>query len=208
MTKASTSTTADHMQLTLPKAPPLIKSSGWRGFRFQKIIYGLQVVPRAHSRHRSCPPGCPGVAIARTIEGAAFESRYISRRTDGALTYENTADYYVVEILLADNTRLIDIGDMVGQGLLPAEIELGLEASFVRSAHPTIRALHAKYIVTGKADGVLMRSRQSTTNTNVTVYQPAIGKLQVATPRPLTNDVEALRALIAVGKNRSLLNEL
>ena len=148
------------------------------------------------------------MAIARTIEGAAFESRFISRRPDGALTYENPADYYVVEIRLADNTRLIDIGDMVGQGLLPPEIELGLEASFVRSAHPTIRALHAKYIVSGKADGVLMRSRQSTTNTNVTVYQPAIGKLQVTTPLSLTNHVEALRELIVIGQNRSLLNAL
>ena len=205
MTKASTSRNA---VLTLPKAPPLIKSSGWQGFRFQKIVFGPQVVPRAQSRHRSCPPGCPGVAIARTIEGAAFESRYISRRPDGTLTYDNAADYYVIEIRLADNTRLIDIGDMVGQGLLPPEIELGQEASFVRWAHPTIRALHAKYIVTGKADGVLMRSRQSTSNTNVTVYQPAIGKLQVTTPRPLVNHVAALRELIAVAQNRSLLRDL
>lgn len=208
MTKASTSDRAAPLQLTLPKAPPLIKSSGWQGFRFQKIIFGPQVVPRAHSEHRSCPPGCPGVAIARTLEGAAFESRFVSRRPDGPLTYKNIADYYIVEISLADKTRLIDIGDMVGQGLLPPEVELGLEATFVRWAHPTIRALHAKYIVTGKADGVLMRSRQSSSNTNVTVYEPAIGKLQIKPPCPLSTHVAALRQLKAIGKNRSLLDEL
>lgn len=205
MTKANH---AKPLQLSLPKAPPLINSSGWQGFRFQKIVYGPQVVPREHSEHRSCPPGCPGVAIAHTIEGAAFESRFISRRPDGPLTYQSPAEYYVVEIQLSDNTRLIDIGDMVGQGLLPPEVELGLSSTFVRWAHPTIRALHSEYIVTGKADGVLMRSRQSTTNSNVTVYEPAIHKLQVTTPRPLVAHVEALRQLKAIAMNRSLLSTI
>lgn len=176
-----------------------------RGFRLVKTKYAQGIEARQHSGHRTCPQGCPGIAMATSIEGALLESRFIKKALTGQMIMEEPDLYSVLELGFSGDLRLLDVGEMVGKGKASPSIEMCLEERYEKDAHPFVRQVHQDLIETRLIDGLLTRSRLCTRGANITVYASAIGKVIVERVRPLKEHAEALLALIDISRSRSQL---
>lgn len=185
--------------------PLVTVNSKHHGFRLVKTKYAQNIEARQHSGHRTCPPGCPGIAMATSIEGALLESRFIKKSLTGQMVMEEPELYSLLELGIAGDLRLLDVGEMVGKGKASPAIEMCLEERYGQDAHPFVRKVHKELVETGRIDGLLTRSRLFTRGANITVYASAIGKVIVERVRPLKEHAEALLALIDISRSRSQL---